>query len=550
MFSIKTKLSIGISILITLLFGLAAYLLISEKRNELSRDIYVNAQNYSELASRRVATLYETLLKEYSFVLFNREMTDVFRKNTDVSVIKIYSYSGDILYNSQTERDRQYLGNPRTVKDELLLKRLRAQLPNVSTTTGRTVYLKKNSAGILMPVNEFEAPILDVGATEKNPILLRQDPVSSKIGTQNASSELVTSVVYPIDGKYAVEYTLTYDNLEARVARTTQRILLLTLFGILIGLGAAVTYSNKLTKPILDLTENAEKLGAGDLKVRVVVTTNDEIGELGTTFNKMAGDLEVSTKAMIEREKLGRELELAAKIQRQIIPKEVPKIEGLEIATALIPAEEVGGDCYDFIPVGDDKTIIYLSDVTGHGVPSGLVVSIANALMYGFAGKGSIKDLLIQVNTILKKKTSQNMFMTLLMLQYQVQKSAAPKISMVSAGHPEMLHYCAKTGEVSGEKGGGIALGMVPDIGKLLTEREVFVEKGDLLVIYSDGIPEAGSESGKMFGDDAFKQLLKKAATLPTCDAIRDAIVSEVKAFMGSSKQLDDITLIVMRQLI
>lgn len=535
MFSIKTKLSIGISILITLLFGLAAQLLIAEKRNELAHDIYVNAQNFSELASRRVITLYDTLLKEYSFVLFNREITDVFRKNADVSDIKIYSYSGVILYNSQTERDRQYVGPPRVVKDDVLLKRIRAQLPNVSTTSGRTVYLKKSSTGIVVPVNEFESPIFNVGETQNSP-------------TENAASELVTSIVYPLDGTNAVEYTLTYDNLEARVARTTQRILLLTLFGILIGLGAAVIYSNKLTKPILELTSSAQKLGGGDLKTRVTITTNDEIGELGATFNKMAGDLEVSTKAMIEREKIGRELELAAKIQRQIIPKEVPKIEGLEIATALIPAEEVGGDCYDFIPVSDDKTIIYLSDVTGHGVPSGLVVSIANALMYGFAGTGSIKDLLIQVNTILKKKTSQNMFMTLLMLQYQIQKNAAPKISMVSAGHPEMLHYSARTGEVTGEKGGGIALGMVPDIGKLLTEREVSIEKGDVLVMYSDGIPEAGSESGKMFGDEAFKQLLKKAATLPTCEAIKDAIVSEVKAFMGSSKQLDDITLIVMRQ--
>ncbi len=535
MFSIKTKLSIGISILITLLFSIAAYLLITEKRNELAHDIYVNAQNYSELTSKRVTNLYETLLKEYSFVLFNREITDVFRKDTDVSSIVLYTYGGEILYDSNVERDRQYSGSARTVSDAQLLKRIRSQLPNVSTSKSRVVYLKKNAAGVLNPVNEFESPILDVGATEKSL-------------TQEAASERVISLVYPLDGKYAVEYSVTYNNLDDRVSRTTQRIILLTVFGILVGLGAVVVYSGQLTKPILDLTSNAEKLGAGDLKVRVTVTTHDEIGRLGDTFNKMAADLEVSTKAMIEREKLGRELDLAAKIQRQIIPKEMPKIDGLEISTALIPAEEVGGDCYDFIPVNDDTTVMYLSDVTGHGVPSSLVVSIANALMYSYAGQGTIKDLLVHVNTVLKKKTSQNMFMTLLMLQYQTQKNGTPKISMVSAGHPDMLHYSARTGEVTGEKGGGIALGMVPDIGKLLTEREVIVEKGDILVMYSDGIPEAGSESGAMFGDAAFKESLKKAATLPTCDAIRDAIVAEVKAFMGLSKQLDDITLVVLRQ--
>lgn len=535
MFSIKTKLSLGISALIILLFSVAAWLLITEKRNELAHDIYTNALSFSELTSRRVVNLYETLLKEYSFILFNREMSDVFGKNADISDIRLYAYSGEILYNSHTEKLRQYTGEKRIEKNQIVLKRLRAQLPNVLTTTGRVVYLKKNAQSQLISVDEFEVPTYDVGASKKNT-------------TAEASSELVTTIIYPLDGTYAVEYTVTYDNLEARVARTTQRIILLAFFGVLVGLGAAVSYSSRLTKPIEELTRNAQNLGAGDLKVRVVVRTNDEIGLLATTFNKMAGDLEVSTQAMIEREKLARELELAAKIQRQIIPKQLPVIQGLEIATALIPAEEVGGDCYDFIELDAARHIFYISDVTGHGVPSGLVVSIANALMYSFAGRGTIKELLVDVNRVLKQKTSQNMFMTLLMLEYIQELNKEPKIKMVSAGHPEMLHYHALTGEVTREKGGGIALGMTPDIGKMLNEREVIFAEGDMLALYSDGIPEAGSETGAMYGDVAFYASFKKASSLSSIEAVKDAIITDVRSFMGASKQLDDITLILLRR--
>lgn len=544
MHSIKTKLAAGMCVLIALLFALAAWTLVNEKRSELSTDIYVNARNFAELSSKRITTLYDELLKEYSFVLFNREITDVFHKNTDISAIRIYSYAGEILYNSQTEQYRQYVGQKRMVIDAALVKRIKSQLLSVSTTDNRTVYLKKNSLSDFVPVDEFEHAVKDVGVDERGK-------------NSRASTELITTIIYPLEGKFAVEFVVSYDNLEARVKTTTERIIYLTLFGILVGLGAAVYFALRITRPIEDLTLRAQELGTGNLKVRVTVQTNDEIGKLATTFNKMASDLEISTAAMVERQKIAKELELAAKIQGQIIPKEVPSIPGLQVATALIPAEEVGGDCYDFIALENNRNIFYISDVTGHGVPAGLVVSIANALIYSFADQKSIKDLLVHVNRVMRKKTSQNMNMTLLMLDMINTPATEPTVKMVSAGHPEMLHYVAATNAVECEKGGGIALGMIPEIEKLLSERSLSLAPGDIYVLYSDGIPECGSESGEMFGMDRFKATLARAIkNAPPvgegasnhlfAESIRDAIIADVKAFMGSSKQLDDITLVVL----
>ena len=155
---------------------------------------------------------------------------------------------------------------------------------------------------------------------------------------------------------------------------------------------------------------------------------------LADTFNTMAKDLEVSTKAMVEKEKLTRELELAGEIQRELLPTELPKIENLDIAASLISAEEVGGDCYDFIPVGKDQMLFYIGDVTGHGVPAGLLSAINNALVPAFLDQFSdtkdvivnlnrlTKDIVLHLNRILKMKTRPNMFMTMVMAMWNKEK--------------------------------------------------------------------------------------------------------------------------------
>ncbi|MBP9717783.1 SpoIIE family protein phosphatase [Candidatus Gracilibacteria bacterium] len=522
--SIKTKLSIGIIVLLFVLFTVTAVLLVFEKRNELARDIYTNARSYSELTSTKIIDLYKNLLAEKSFFVFNREIRDVFKKNSDITAIDVYSYGGEILYDSEQEKERVYEGEPRFLDDEQLAARIKAQLPSYLLSSGRVVYLKKTSDSEYLYVDRDEG---------------RVEPI--------ADTDRIVDIVMPLAGTNAVRYGVSYENLQSRVIHMTQRIVLLLVFGVLVGLGFAVYFSRRITKPIEKLTAGALVLGKGDFSARVEVISQDEVGVLSETFNKMAGDLQISTKAMIERERLGKELELAMKIQKQILPKKLPDIPDLEIATFLLPAAEIGGDCYDFIQVeSKDNTgahFFYIGDVTGHGVPSGLVVSIANALIYSYVDRADTKEILTNTNRVLKMKTSQNMFMTLLMLKYENEK-----LSYVSAGHPEMLHYYAKDETVITEKGGGIALGMVPDLGKLINEVEIPFSSGDCVVLYSDGIPEAVSEKGEMYGIPRFKRALQDVAEIANVEAIKNALVADVKLFMGKAEQMDDITLVVIRK--
>lgn len=519
--SIKTKLILALSLLVIFLFSVTALLLIDEKKKELSRDIYLKARSFSELTTPKIVDLYTTLLAEKSFVIFNREMKDIFQKNEDIAKISVATFAGEIIYDSKEERDRAYEGAPRQIRDPDLKARVtRSTLPSYALESGRTVYLKKNTEGEYVSVNENEKEI---------------EPI--------ADTDSIQNIVFPFQGKFSVIFDVSYENLRARVIRTTERIVFLLVFGVLLGLGFGWVFSKRITQPIEKLTEGALLLAKGDFQARVNVKTRDEVGTLAQTFNKMAQDLEISTKAMIEKERLSKELEVAAKIQKQILPDKLPQIPGLDIAATVIPAAEIGGDCYDFIQVDPETHLFYISDVTGHGIPSGIVVSIANAIIYSYSASADLRQILINANKVLKEKTAQNMFMTLLMLRY---RNGA--LDYVSAGHPEMVHYHAADKKVSVEKGGGIALGMVPDISKMLVESSVNFLPGDCVALYSDGIPEANSEKGEQYGIQRLKRALNDNGELTSAESIKNALVTDVKEFMGGAAQLDDITLVVVRR--
>ncbi|MFA6521286.1 MAG: SpoIIE family protein phosphatase [Candidatus Gracilibacteria bacterium] len=520
MHSIKTKLIVAISVLVIFLFSITAFLLIDEKQKELSLDIYSKARSFSELTTPKIVDLYKTLLAEKSFFIFNREMKDIFSKNEDVSQIKLYSFSGDILYDSDIERERPYEGETRKISDPDLAARVKTNLPSYALANGRTVFLKKDSDGVYFYVNQNEKEIAPIGDTDR-----------------------IINIISPLDGKFIVQFDVSYAKLQERVSAMTKRIILLLVFGVLLGLGFGWYFSSRITGPIEKLKGGAMVLAKGDFTARVKVESKDEVGVLAETFNTMAGELEVSTKALVYKERMAKELELAAKIQKQILPEKTPKIPGLDIAAAIIPANEIGGDTYDFIEIEPDNHLFYLSDVTGHGIPAGIVVSIANAIIFSYSNSPNLSDILINANKVMREKTAKNMFMTILMARYK-----KGVLSYVSAGHPEMLHYNGAQKKVYIEKGGGIALGMVPDISKMISENTVPFGKDDCIVLYSDGIPEGLSERGEQYGMQRFKRAMNDAGELPTAEAIKNTLVADVKLFMGKAEQADDITLVVIKR--
>ncbi|PIZ75044.1 hypothetical protein COY05_05210 [Candidatus Peregrinibacteria bacterium CG_4_10_14_0_2_um_filter_38_24] len=523
--SIRSKLILAISLLVIVMFSIAGMLFINEKKTELANDIYANALAFSRLTSSTVAYNYDLYLAQNGFVYFNKEIKTIFDQNADVSVIKVLNFSGEVLYDSSADTDKKYDGEKRVIKDEDLLSQVKAESISLKTLDGRTVYLKQNASGNFDFVDNLEKPI---------------DALES--GT------MVDYFVVPATEKYVVFYKIDYKHLDERIAIMVKRIVYLVLFGIMMGMIMSFIMSLQITRSVKKLVTGAEGISRGDFTTHVDITSGDELGFLGKAFNKMAVDLGASVEAKVYKERVTRELELATQIQDRLVPDDdqIPQFADLDVSGGLIPASEIGGDIYDFIKVSDDRLLMYLGDVTGHGVPAGIISSIANALFYGYADREDIKQVVVDVNRVLKAKTMPTMFLTLCFAQWQV---STKKFSYVNAGHEQLLHYVAKAKNVDVRPAGGIALGMIPDVSKHVKIEEIGLDSGDFVVIYSDGIPECWRNEKELFGMERLKATVEKFSNLPTAKEIKDAILAEVKAFANGYKQMDDITIVVVKRI-
>ena len=514
--SIKTQFIVAISILIVAILSVNAFFLIQGKKSELTFDIYRNAKSFVELTAERIINNYELNYLSKSYVNFDRELGNVKALNEDISQIRITNYQGEILYAPE--------GAEALKINEEIENRIQANLPSVKTkNTDRVLFLDKLPTG--------ETKFVDL---------------NGKLVMSLLETEQIENIIYPFeDNKHTIIYDVSYDNLVERIRQTTLSIIVLTGFGVIVGLFVAILLSSTITGPLKVLTEGVKVFAKGDLTKRINVKSKNEVGTLSKTFNQMAVDLEKSTQELVEKERMQQELSLASDIQKDLLPKKIPIYEGIDIFASVEPAEEVGGDCYDFIPLAEDRMIMYVGDVTGHGVPSGIVSAISNALIEGFSDLyKDLTGLTVKLNHVLKKKTRSNIFITMVLCIWD---STKKKFSYVSAGHEQIMVYNAKKGEVTLANPGGLALGMLPDISKVVKQEEIPLKKDDVLLIYSDGIPEAWQTDTEMYGMERFQESLKRNAKLKNAEEIHDAIIKDVRDFMGKHKQMDDITLMVVK---
>jgi len=512
--NIRSKLILAISSLVVLLFSVMAYLFVQEKKEEMANDIYLNSLAFSKLTAESVVQIYDLYLKENSFVYFNRELQSMFEQNDDVDQIRIISYTGEILYDSKLDLDKKYEGKKRLID---FVEQIRSENVLVKSLDEKILYLKDSH---YVDINEKSVEAFDSGT-------------------------LIEYLVVPATERYSVVYNLNYHNLDQRVDQMINRIVYLTLFGVMLGMIMSFVMSGQVTRPIKKLVLGAGEIAKGNFKTHVDIRTQDEIKTLGDSFNKMADDLEKSMAAKLYQERVEHELKLATEIQTRLLPKKIPDCRGLDLEAGLIPAEEIGGDIYDFISIGEDKMLMYLGDVTGHGVPAGIVSSVANSLFYGFGEMGDLKQILVAVNRVLSAKTLSNMFMTLCLMVWDADSG---KFNFASAGHEQILHYRAKTKDVILEPSGGVALGMIPDISAHIAIQEVDLQPGDYLVVYSDGIPEAWKNEKESYGMERFQVACKQFGDLDSALAIKEAILADVEQFTAGYDQMDDITLIVIKR--
>ncbi len=519
--SVKSQIILATSLIIIVILGATAYLVIDQKTKEINQDIFSKAVSFAELTNERVITNYENNYQQSAFAHFDREMAEIYSLNEDVTGVTIYNYNGNALYEVET-------------KDVLSpedLERVQAIYPSVKTTVNRVVYIEKSGAAL-------DWHYINLNGQDVEPV---------------SDTEQIVNVIYPfrdqsnITRSYSVKYSVTYDALFQRVRDTAIRIIFIAVIGVFIALFIGYIVAHGITKPIKALITGATQIGTGDFTTRIPISSQSEVGMLANTFNKMAADLEESTRAKIEHEKVAKELELAAKIQQDLLPKILPTIENLDIAASLSAATEIGGDCYDFVVREKDGNLLfYIADVTGHGVGAGLVSAISNALVPSLMDHyDNTKDIVINLNKILKMKTAPNIFVTSVIALWETDKSV---LQFTQAGHDPILHYQAASDTVVALAHGGMAMGMIDDIKPKLRTEEIQTGADDVFVFYTDGIPEAWKDEKETYGMDRLKASVKAHSKGKTAQEIHDGIIKDVRDFMGDYPQADDITLLVVKR--
>lgn len=335
-------------------------------------------------------------------------------------------------------------------------------------------------------------------------------------------------------------------SIDHRIKTARNILLAVSALMIFIVSGISVWLSKKITKPVLVLMKGVEAIGNGDLDSRVDIKTADEIEKLAVSFNRMAGRLKEHIvelqKATAARERLEKEMEIAKGIQQNFLPKEMPDIHGIEIAAFSLPAREVGGDFYDFIPIDNDRWGLEIADVSGKGIPAALFMALSRTLVRSVtSANSSVAGAIKQANKLIFSEGRSNMFVTLF---YAIVNTKKMTLSYTNAGHNPPLLIKRSSEDITLLKAQGIPLGIGEDIE--LQEKEIALTNGDVVVLYTDGVTEAINENKEQFAEERFQDLITQNRSLSAKDMVKK-ILEGVRSFSGEQPQFDDITLIVMK---
>ena len=242
-------------------------------------------------------------------------------------------------------------------------------------------------------------------------------------------------------------------------------------------------------------------------------------------------------KEALENETIKKELSVASSIQKKIIPDKLPLINGYEIAGINIPSKEVGGDYYDCRILHNGKVALVMADVTGKGVPASLLVSTLSASLHAYLEMNiPLAEVAIRLNKLIYQSTPSDKFITCFIA---ILDPNSGEMNVINAGHNPSLHL-KRDNELSKIGAGGVALGMF-DLGLPFDGEKIILEKGERILLYTDGIPEAMNEFNEEYSDARLEKFCFDN-NQSNADLFIDHLVSDIRSFTKDTPQSDDIT--------
>jgi sigma-B regulation protein RsbU (phosphoserine phosphatase) len=366
-------------------------------------------------------------------------------------------------------------------------------------------------------------------------------------------------------------------------------LLLAVVFLILevLALLSAAWLTRAVTGTVHKLHRATEFIKRGDFSHRVRVRSRDQLGELAEAFNDMSANIESLLQERVKHERLEREVEIAAEVQAQLFPRKVPRLLGAEIVGECRAARGVAGDYYDYVEVAPGLVAFALGDVAGKGISAALVMSNLQASLRAQAtilaermraasraataatttataatlsggggvqsGGGempcgvtgvdvscAVEQMAASINEQLCHSTDSNRFATLFVALYD---DDSRQLRYTNAGHNDALLVRAG-GSIEHLTEGGTVLGAFE--WARYTEASATLERGDVLVIYSDGISEADNPRGAEYTEHRLAHLVRQNRD-KTADELRRLIFTEVDNWTGGQERDDDQTVVIIK---
>jgi sigma-B regulation protein RsbU (phosphoserine phosphatase) len=301
-----------------------------------------------------------------------------------------------------------------------------------------------------------------------------------------------------------------------------------------------VLSGKSIIQPITDMMVLVRRVRKGHFKQKVRVVSNDELGVLGDGLNEMI-------EGLIERDQIRESLHLAEEVQQTLLPRQNPNVDGLDIAATIVYCDETGGDYYDYLDTRKTypgSFTMAIGDVSGHGIPSALMMATARAfLRQRSVLPGTPADIVSDVNhQITRDFEESGGFMTLFYLSID---RANRSLCWVRAGHDPAIFYDPATDKFDELRGVGMALGV--DAGGCYKEfKKSNLKEGQVIILGSDGLWEARNPRGEMFGKEPVHQIIRQSPAA-TAREILTACFNHFNVFLGDRAPEDDVTLVVIK---
>ncbi|HEV8131300.1 MAG TPA: SpoIIE family protein phosphatase [Acidobacteriota bacterium] len=320
-------------------------------------------------------------------------------------------------------------------------------------------------------------------------------------------------------------------------------------FSVLLGLLIA----RSITASVHHLSSGAQSILVGDFGYRIKTRNRDELDHLGQTFNQMSASMQQLLLEVAEKERLEKEIEIAREVQAQLFPRYIPKTSGLELSGTCIPARTVSGDYYDFVAHSATVIDVIVSDISGKGISAALLMAnlqstirsqasisrLKGEFSGGRADGADVCSIVQMINRQLYENTSPEKYATLFYGRYN---SETCSLTYCNAGHNPPLLF--NDGSVKRLEAGGTVVGLFDS--SSYEQSQLILNRGNVLVFYTDGLTEAEDPHGEEFGEKRLVELIAANRSL-SAEKLRLLLSDTVQGWTAGGEQYDDITIVVAR---